>query len=159
METKKDERRTPLYLFNWLNSRFEFDMDAAASEENALCEFFIDEQQDATSNTAQWVGNVFCNPPYSNILPFLEKGIEHHMRTGYSVLFLLPVRSDQTWWHKLALKGEIEYYKGRIRFADSNGVEPKGTANMFNCNVVFAAKHLSICKSIVLKDIKERYLK
>lgn len=67
-----DDRATTPEFFAELHDRFGFTVDVAAEAHNAkLPRFHTPEQNGLTQS---WNGErVFCNPPYSNIRPWIEK--------------------------------------------------------------------------------------
>lgn len=97
-------RRTPDDLFQALERRYgKFDLDAAADIENTRCDLFIDESMDALMGDRHWISSesdrlwcksrtgelvlptspvlrVFCNPPWSNPAPWLEKAYTEAQR-------------------------------------------------------------------------------
>jgi len=89
----KDSFRTPQYIFDWLNSKYNFDINLASDQNNKLCAESYDKKYDALS--AIWfdpefdilVG--FCNPPYSKINPWIEKAIDE-AKFGFTTVFLIP---------------------------------------------------------------------
>lgn len=114
---KCDEWRTPRELFNTLNDLFHFDVDAAATEENKLCDrYFVD------GLAANWDGLcVYCNPPYSNIKAWVEKAYNAKAKT----IMLLPARTDTIWFHKYIYgKHTILFLRGRLKFNDGKGAAP-----------------------------------
>jgi hypothetical protein len=57
-----------------------------------------------------WTGTVYCNPPYSDILPWVEKAIESDCKT----IMLVPVRTATYWW---SLVDDLKIlYLPRFRF-------------------------------------------
>ena len=58
----------------------------------------------------QFSCNLFCNPPYSNIEPFVDYMIEH-CKNGYTIVMLLPTRSGTKWFKKL-----FEFYHCHFYF-------------------------------------------
>lgn len=86
--SKNDEIGTPQWLFDWLDRRFNFDYDAAASHENAKCWRYSTAEATWTADGHRMKGDgltyswealrVFVNPPYSRPLmgQFIEKAIE-----------------------------------------------------------------------------------
>lgn len=67
-----DEWTTPRDLFEELDAEFHFDLDAASTDENALCERHYTKEDDGLS--LKWDGNVWCNPPYGrSIGAWMEK--------------------------------------------------------------------------------------
>ena len=63
---QRDCWRTPPWLFAWLDERFEFDVDLAADDENALCGMYFTPESSALSQP--WYvpsishRSVFCHP-------------------------------------------------------------------------------------------------
>lgn len=78
-KTPKNERdywQTPIEIFNALDREFGFWLDAAASESNALCAHYITELDDSLNSEWTSCGAIWCNPPYSDIGPWVEKAAE-----------------------------------------------------------------------------------
>lgn len=111
---KSDDWSTPLDFFNKLNDEFNFNYDPCPlrSKEDGLLE--------------EWKGNVFINPPYSNIRKFLEKGIDElNKGNSTTLVYLLPARTDTKWFHDLIYnKAEIRFIKGRLKFGNSKNSAP-----------------------------------
>jgi hypothetical protein len=59
--SKTTEWGTPPALFRQLDAEFHFDLDVAATRENALCARFFIREDDAI--VQPWRGTVYCNPP------------------------------------------------------------------------------------------------
>lgn len=65
-EEDKDEWGTPDWLFQFLNRRFRFKVDAFAAPGNALCKTYWTKEDSALDKDWHKVkGNIFFNPPYS----------------------------------------------------------------------------------------------
>ena len=113
----QDEWRTPRWLFDRCVERFgTFNLDAAASDENHLCDAWFTEKDNALEK--DWFGNVWCNPPYSMLRPFANKAVTE-IRLGHceSVTFLIPARTDTRAFQWLArFAGEIVFLAGRVKF-------------------------------------------
>lgn len=101
-----DHWETPEDTYAALNAEFGFTFDPCPlnSESNGL--------------SVRWEGNVFCNPPYSNIGVFLRKGLCHLAQRHCAVaVFLLPSRTDTRWFHDYAIHAnEIRFLRGRLKF-------------------------------------------
>lgn len=127
----KDSWQTPEWLFTALDLEFGFYLDAAASDSNALCARYLTEQDD--SLTAEWVshGAIWCNPPYSNIRPWVEKAAEQSRKQNQPVVMLVPEDMSVGWFLQ-ALKSvdEIRVITGgRINFVNPvTGEEKKGNS-------------------------------
>lgn len=144
---KVDDRRTPRDLFDALNEEFQFGLDAAASKENKLCECWWDKRVSGLENP--WYSyNVWCNPPYSDIRPWVEKATEEIAKPGGPrvIVMLLPAnRTEQAWWQDLIeparREGRIEtrFLRGRLRFDTPDhdySRQPKGNRPPFGCVLV-----------------------
>ncbi|HGF4189038.1 TPA: DNA N-6-adenine-methyltransferase [Escherichia coli] len=86
-----DDWRTPYRLFRNLHREFNFSLDGAATEYDALLPRFTDD-----IHNQSWDGErVFCNPPYSDTKTFLVKAAEADLAA-----FLIPYRPHTTYWLK-----------------------------------------------------------
>ena len=67
---------------------------------------------------SDWGASNFVNPPYSQLLRWVEKSIDQH-RKGKSVILLIPARTDTRAFRLLYEYGsEITFITGRLRFND-----------------------------------------
>lgn len=122
---------TPRSLFEELRREFPFNLDVAASWENTKCGFFFDEKGDGLSQP--WAPSVcWMNPPYGPKLKLWMKKAWDESQKGATVVCLVPARTDTIWFHDYALRGEVRFLKGRLRFGDG-----KGRATFPSCLVVF----------------------
>ena len=56
------------------------------------------------------------NPPYGReIIKWMKKAY-HESKKGATVVTLVPVRPDAKWWHDYAMKGEIRFFRQRLKF-------------------------------------------
>ncbi|TGZ35336.1 hypothetical protein EQ875_01617 [Photobacterium damselae subsp. damselae] len=123
----RDKWRTPEKLFQFFNSRYNFSVDVAASEQNNLCEFFYSEENSALDkNWEVPVGSyAWCNPPYSNISPWIIQASEQ-ASLGIGCVMLVP--ADQSvGWFKTAIKSVSEniiIVGGRISFISATTGKP-----------------------------------
>ncbi len=117
---------TPQALFDELNSEFRFNLDAAASKENAKCELFFTKELNALA--CDWGGErgtrVFLNPPYGRGLgQWIQKAFEESKK-GCLVVCLLPVRTDTKYFHDFIYgKAEIRFLRGRVKFIKAGGAK------------------------------------
>ena len=120
--SKTDMWATPVEFFEYYNNIFRFDLDVCASAENAKCETFYTEEDDGLAQ--DWEGNCWMNPPYGReIIHWMRKAYESSLR-GATVVCLVPARTDTKWWHEYAMKGEIEFIRGRLKFGDAKNSAP-----------------------------------
>lgn len=123
-EPTVDDRAVPFEVFEPLQERFGFTIDVAATSLNARLERFYTEADDALSKS--WSGErVWCNPPYSNIEPWVLKAWQEWRSSTPAelIVMMLPAnRTEQPWWqdwiepHRGGLELEVEFLAGRIRF-------------------------------------------
>jgi len=121
----KDLWQTPLSLFETLNMEFEFNCDVASTDQNHLVkEDWLTEEDDALSLATSWGGVNWCNPPFSNILPWVEAAIRKHNQ-GLTTVMLLPSDTSVKWF-KLAFEScnEVRFISGRISFINAETKKP-----------------------------------
>lgn len=129
MSKKSDEQTTPKWLFDILNDIFKFDLDAAATKQNALCEMYYD--QHANGLERRWGNSTWCNPPYSrgSILPFVKKAENEYLFHGINSLLLLPGDFSTNWFFEAYQKCTgIFGYNGRLKFNGSKDCAKFGSA-------------------------------
>lgn len=115
--TGDDTIRTPSAIYHQLDREFHFTMDVAADADNHLAPAWFDERKDGLMQ--DWAPRtVFCNPPYSNIGPWIRKALRESKR-GATCVLLLPVRTDLAWFHECALEGEVRFIRGRLQFENT----------------------------------------
>jgi phage N-6-adenine-methyltransferase len=131
------EWATPRGLFEALDAREHFTLDAAASATNHKCADYFTEEQNAL--VQPWSGRVFCNPPYGKLLAaFIYKAaaavgwpaappgrlaaIDAANDSALSVFCLIPVRCDVRWWHDVVMPhfDEVIFFRGRLNFVDTS---------------------------------------
>jgi phage N-6-adenine-methyltransferase len=133
---------TPRDLFHNLELRYgPFDMDVAASAENALCLEYIDKEQNALCDSVEWGVRSWCNPPYDDIGPWVSKAIRHTRGKKNRVVMLLPARTC-TKWFQLAWEyaTQIEFISGRVNFGGPHIIEGASGAPFPSLVVVFENK-------------------
>jgi site-specific DNA-methyltransferase (adenine-specific) len=113
-----DNYATPKRFYNQINSEYNFTFDPCPYKHdlNAWNGLEVD-----------WNGNVYINPPYSSIEPFIGKGIEEIKKgNANKCVYLIPVRSDTKYWHNLIMKyaSKIIFIQGRLNFNESKAPAP-----------------------------------
>lgn len=97
-DSVRDKWATPKEVIDWLTKRYgAYDLDAAASKDNAVCEHFYTEEINCLK---RWFGtkkHVWLNPPYSNPDPFVKKAIEQ-MEHDNQIDVLLPGDNSTAWF-------------------------------------------------------------
>lgn len=113
---RKQEMTTPPSLFAGWDARWNFTLDGAASPKTALLPRFSSEAEPRS-----WRGErVFCNPPWSGILPFVELAASADL-----AVLLVPARTNARWFHRaLALGARPEFFLGKPRFGNAKWNSP-----------------------------------
>lgn len=120
--SRTDEWETPKYFFDTMNKEFHFNLDVCVTKVNAKCEKYYTKKEDGLSQ--QWHGNCWMNPPYGReIGKWMKKALEAS-KEGALVACLVPARTDTVWWHEYAMKGEIRFIRGRLKFGGSQNSAP-----------------------------------
>lgn len=114
---------TPQDFFDYLNLQFGFTLDVCASAENAKCNRFFTEADDGL---AQDWGDAVCwmNPPYGRTIGRWMKKAHESSLKGATVVCLVPARTDTAWWHDYAIRGEVRFLRGRLKFGNSKANAP-----------------------------------
>lgn len=108
--SQKQDWNTPKDLFDELNKEFNFDCDPCLIPSDTI------HPKDMLGS--DWGKSNFVNPPYNQIIQWLMTGYEKYKK-GATVVFLLPSRTDTSWWHDYALKAtEIRFIRGRLTFSN-----------------------------------------
>jgi site-specific DNA-methyltransferase (adenine-specific) len=114
-----DSRGTPPEVYAALDREFAFTLDPCPLDASATAGASL---WGKDGLRADWTGQrVYCNPPYSNIAPWLAKAREAELS-----VFLLPVKTDLGWWHDHVMPhaAEVRLFMGRLRFVAMSGGAP-----------------------------------
>lgn len=120
-----DEWATPRWLFDHFDREFRYTLDACAKGWNAKTLWYAD----FDGLELGWDNNVvWCNPPYSNIAPWVEKAHRETQQRCPLATVLVPCVPDRKWW-ALHVEGKAEVRcltrsllpSGRIHFEREDG--------------------------------------
>lgn len=144
--------RTPDDFFAAINAEFAFDVDVAASVDNARCQVFISEQFDALAETTSWfdfqgvhetpwepthidvrLRNAYCNPGFGNVLPWVQKAHTETQRVPNSVAVVMAHGGLASDWFRFAAANasEIRLLSPRVQYMAPPGV--KQSSNSRDC--------------------------
>ena len=102
-----------------LDTEFRFTLDPCPLNPNWT------KERDQDGLELDWDGHrVYCNPPYSQILRWMEKAFAS---PNCLTVFLLPCRSDTEWFHILLDRhAEIRFMRKRMDFVgvDKRRIHP-----------------------------------
>jgi phage N-6-adenine-methyltransferase len=106
-----DERTTPPDFFHAVNYTYQFEIDAAATADNALCSRYFTRETDGLAQ--DWLtGRVWCNPPYSRgqVYEWTRKGKETGELGGLAVL-LIPADTSTKYFHDLCWDNDRDTWR------------------------------------------------
>lgn len=122
--SKTDLWSTPQDFFERYNNVYNFQLDVCANAENAKCKHYYTEKDNGLIQDWWLYDTVWMNPPYGReIIVWMKKAYEES-RKGCCIVCLVPSRTDTKWWHEYAMKGEIEFIRGRLKFGNSKNSAP-----------------------------------
>lgn len=117
-DQKSVEWATPAWLFEELDSEFDFTLDPCAQDWNAKCERFFTIEDNGLM--LPWSGRVFMNPPYAHNVTarWVHKALLESRRDEVEVVVgLIPARTDGAWFHDFIWgRAEVRFLRGRIAF-------------------------------------------
>jgi hypothetical protein len=113
--TRRQNWTTPQSLFAPLHAEYSFTMDGASEPGLGLLP-----RASTAENPLPWTGErVFCNPPWSNIPPFVELAA-----TADLAILLVPARTNARWFHRAMELGAMpRFFLKRPSFGNA----PDGT--------------------------------
>lgn len=79
---------------------------------------------------------IFVNPPFSDIEPWIKKADDSvgHLNR---VVMLVPVRTDQPWWHKYTANATIVWIQGRVQYINHTTGAPGKAPAFSSCLLRF----------------------
>lgn len=120
--SKTDLWYTPQDFFKKYDDVYKFEIDVCATDDNTKCAKYYTEEMDGLSQ--EWRGVCWMNPPYGRTIgKWMKKAYESSLE-GATVVCLVPARTDTNWWHDYAMKGDIEFIRGRLKFGGSKNSAP-----------------------------------
>lgn len=134
--SKRDTWTTPKKLFNDLNNKYNFTLDACADYDNHLCDKYYTLNNSCFNHTFL-NERVFMNPPYSRKMYDFIKKCYYEMYRAELIVLLVPARTDTKWFHEFIYNKQdvrIEFIKGRLKFGDGKSAAPFPSMLVyFNC--------------------------
>ena len=106
----KDSVATPKYILDALTKEFGDLFDPCPLNDE------WDESKDENGLKIPWGQTSFCNPPYSNVKPWIEKAVAEHS-LGKTVVLLLKTDIIATaYFGRFAKHVSLRFFNHRIRF-------------------------------------------
>lgn len=136
---------TPPEFLQALKSRLgisQFDIDVAADESNHVAEVWYGPGSGFNSDglQADWcitIGWNWCNPPFGNIQPWVQKGFEEAVR-GAKTAMLVPASTGANWWAEYVNGiAHVLLLQGRLTFVGHTTPYPKDLALLLYSPIVW----------------------
>jgi len=134
---KSDYYATPKDLFaticqlNNVNPK----IDVCATKENRKCDHFFSEKVNGLKQN--WVRDVWCNPPYSNPHPWIQKCYAEHIKNNITVTALIRLDRTTSYWRDfIKNRAEIIELNQRVKFIDPETNKPANNTGRFESVVV-----------------------
>ena len=150
-EKIRDLWQTPKFVFEYYDRRFEFNCDVACSDDNRLVnEHWLTEEDDALSYNTGWNGRNWCNPPYSDIMPWVEKAVSE-MKQGKLTVMLIPADTSVKWFKKAFDNcSECHFISGRLAFINAETQKPVSGNNKGSVVFIFDPKSPFKCQTCLI---------
>ena len=117
------EWATPQYFFDELDAEFQFTLDPCCTTENHKCPRYFTAEVDGLLQP--WSPErVFMNPPYGRTIGNWMRKAHFESQNGALVVCLVPARTDTAWWHNYAMRGEVRFLRGRLKFGGHKNSAP-----------------------------------
>ena len=134
MNIDRDSYETPPEVFERLDRQFNFGFDVCANDDTAKCLDYWTKKDDALSKNwakdigdpLSWKRTIWCNPPYSDIGPWVDKAIEAQAN-GVCTVMLVMADTSVGWFDRGRERcSEVIFITGgRLSFY-LNGVKQSG---------------------------------
>lgn len=131
---------TPSWLFDALNRVFSFSLDAAASKQNAKCKKYYTSSNSGL--THPWTDTTFCNPPWKDIGPWVNKAVSEAKLARRSVLLLPAIGMTAKWYLPVRQHAHTTILHPRIAY-DGPGGSPNGGSMLMLFGFSFSDGSLS----------------
>lgn len=149
----RDLWQTPRCIFDSLDQEFEFTCDVAASHSNKLLSQYISYNSESDNALVNgWCEVNWCNPPYSKIMPWVDKAIAEHAR-GKTIVMLVPADTSVKWFKKAYEScNEVRFISGRLSFINAETQKPVSGNNKGSVLFIWRAYCKSHCVSLIERD-------
>jgi phage N-6-adenine-methyltransferase len=137
MKPDRNTYGTPDYVFQYLNKRYPFAWDLAATASNTKCQNFLSPRMDSLSlpwhllAPKRWL---WLNPPYRPLKLWIQK-CQEERDLGAKIITLVPLGTVATRYFSIGPPQEIHRVTGRINFDPPIGL-PDKNGNMWDSVVL-----------------------
>lgn len=140
LDDKTDEWATPKSLLRPLAESvggFDLDPCSGAEKDPHAAQTYTKEDDGLTS---AWFGTVFCNPPFSEKVDWIEKAVgEVNEENAECVVMVLPVDTSTNWFHDHVTDATVVCFlgPGRVDFDRRGDAEGSGSPSFAVMLAVF----------------------
>lgn len=132
---ESDEWKTPHHLVKFLNKHFRISVDPCCSVFNVKAKKHYTIKEDGLKQ--KWETWTFINPPYSNILVWMEKTHKEYISNNVKSIVLAFAKTDTIWFQRYAFKANyILFIKGRLVFRNPKS-RKKNSAPFGNALIIY----------------------
>jgi phage N-6-adenine-methyltransferase len=93
---------------------FDFQLDVAASAENAKCARFFSKEDNGI--VQEWSNGNWMNPPYGREITEWVQKADEEAKKGNLTVALLPARTDTKWFQDFCKHWHCIFVRGRLKF-------------------------------------------
>lgn len=153
----KDLWQTPPEIFKSMKKEFDFNCDVAANFSNTflphnhLGEQYSGEFKDALN--CDWDTVNWCNPPYSDIRPWVEMAETQCVEYGRTTVMLVPADTSVKWFKRaIETCNEARFISGRLSFINAETQKPVNGNNKGSVLLIWRA----YCKTPCVMSLVDR---
>ena len=146
MQNERDCWETPIPVYDKIDHLFNFDIDVCAGENNKKAGYHFSRSDDALSiNWAfeafyRWdldIQTAWCNPPYSDVGPWLEKAIQEARINNITTVLLTNYIVDCAYFNQHINKyAEIWLAMKRIQFEPPGNIKASSNSKPQQVTVI-----------------------
>jgi phage N-6-adenine-methyltransferase len=131
-----NEWETPTEVFASICDRFNISpyLDVCASDGMAKCRRFFTPKDNGLKQ--EWQETSWCNPPFSDIEPWLAKADEQHEKHGTEIIMIIPANAACAKYAQPYLEKDngpkVHRHYGRIRFLQDGMPAESSSPNGMN---------------------------
>lgn len=158
----KDLWQTPPELFAALSAEFGFCLDVAASDTNHMLPVYFTEQDSAL--TQSWSvpglsGYCWCNPPYSDITPWVKKAADQNKFGCVGTVMLVPADQSVGWFREaLSSVSEVRIITGgRVSFVRADNQQAVNGNNKGSMLLIWKPVRTTPVTTYIERDVLMSY--
>lgn len=142
-------QKVPDWLWQWVQCRYNLDVEATTTPETAMLPLLWNLKTETMLRS--WGGKrVWCNPPQdsTSLDMYIRCGARAALYNPTSIsVFLVPVKTDQPWWHRYVIKyAEIHWITGSLDDDSECSLFPTPHCILVFGELATPGRQYSLCK-------------